>query len=121
MAEPGADWGRRACPDYNFDVTAYPFLTAELGGGLQVTHHRRTYPSAADIEALTLCRLGAGANLIGYYMYHGGVNPRGRYSTLQETRATGYPNDLPVKSYDFCAPLRESGEASASSGGCASC
>lgn len=112
----GADWGRARVPGYNFDVTAYPFLTAELGGGLQVTHHRRTYPSAADIEALTLCRLGAGANLIGYYMYHGGVNPRGRYSTLQETRATGYPNDLPVKSYDFCAPLRESGEASASYG-----
>ncbi len=112
----GADWGGARAPECAFDAQAYPFLTAELGGGLQVTHHRRTHPSAADIEALALCRLGSGANLIGFYMYHGGVNPRGRYTTLQESRATGYPNDLPIMSYDFCAPLRESGEASASYG-----
>lgn len=53
--------------------------------------------------------LGAGANLIGYYMYHGGVNPDGKYSTLQESKATGYANDLPVKSYDFQTCLRENG------------
>lgn len=112
----GADLGDARGGQYTFDADAYPFLTAELGGGLQVTHHRRPYPSVADIEALTVCRLGVGANLIGYYMYHGGANPRGRYTTLQESRATGYPNDLPVRSYDFNAPLRESGEASASYG-----
>ena len=53
--------------------------------------------------------LGAGANLIGYYMYHGGVNPDGKYTTLQESKATGYANDLPVKSYDFQTCLRENG------------
>lgn len=80
-----------------------------LGGGLQVTAHRRTYPYPEDIEAQTICMLGAGANLIGYYMYHGGVNPDGKYSTLQESKATGYANDLPVKSYDFQTCLRENG------------
>lgn len=111
----GADWSADEHREkFNFDPDAHPFLTAELGGGLQVTHHRRTYPSAHDIETLTLCRIGSGANLIGYYMYHGGVNPRGHSTTLQESRATGYPNDLPIKSYDFFAPLRESGEASES-------
>ena len=53
--------------------------------------------------------LGAGANLIGYYMYHGGENPEGKYTTLQESKATGYANDLPVKSYDFQTCLRENG------------
>jgi hypothetical protein len=43
-------------------------------------------------------------------MYHGGQNPEGKLSTLQESQATGYPNDLPVKSYDFNAPLGEFGQ-----------
>lgn len=94
---------------FTFDTSKSPCLTAELGGGLQVTAHRRTYPYPEDIEAQTICMLGAGANLIGYYMYHGGVNPDGKYSTLQESKATGYANDLPVKSYDFQTCLRENG------------
>lgn len=94
---------------FTFDTSKSPYLTAELGGGLQVTAHRRTYPYPEDIEAQTICMLGAGANLIGYYMYHGGVNPDGKYSTLQESKATGYANDLPVKSYDFQTCLRENG------------
>lgn len=60
--------------------------------------------------------LGSGANLLGYYMYHGGINPDGKYSTLQESRATGYANDLPVKSYDFQTCIRESGKIGASFG-----
>ena len=55
-----------------FDTSKFPYLTAELGGGLQVTARRRTYPYPEDIEAQTICMLGAGANLIGYYMYNGG-------------------------------------------------
>lgn len=94
---------------FTFDTSKSPYLTAELGGGLQVTAHRRPYPYPEDIEAQTICMLGAGANLIGYYMYHGGVNPDGKYSTLQESKATGYANDLPVKSYDFQTCLRENG------------
>jgi beta-galactosidase len=95
---------------------AAPYLTAELGGGLQVTAHRRTYPYAADIEAQSLCMLGAGANLLGYYMYHGGFNPEGHYTTLQESKATGYANDLPIKSYDFQTCIKESGELNESYG-----
>lgn len=94
---------------FTFDTDKVPYLTAELGGGLQVTAHRRPFPYPEDIEAQTICMLGAGANLIGYYMYHGGVNPDGKYTTLQESKATGYANDLPVKSYDFQTCLRENG------------
>lgn len=94
---------------FTFDTDKVPYLTAELGSGLQVTAHRRPYPYPEDIEAQTICMLGAGANLIGYYMYHGGVNPDGKYTTLQESKATGYANDLPVKSYDFQTCLRENG------------
>lgn len=55
----------------------YPYLTAELGGGLQPTRHRRPVPSASDTGAMSLVKLGCGANLLGYYMYHGGTNPKG--------------------------------------------
>ena len=45
-------------------------------------------------------------------MYHGGSNPKGKLSTLQESRATGYANDLPEINYDFNAPIRQYGTIS---------
>ena len=95
-----------------FDLSKFPYLTAELGGGLQMTNHRRTEAAPEDIGAMSLVKLGSGVNLLGYYMYHGGTNPDGKLTTLQESRETGYPNDLPVKSYDFRAPIREYGQVS---------
>jgi len=104
----GSDAGIGA--DLSYDTTKFPYITAELGGGLQVTHHRRTVPSAQDIAAMSIAKLGSGVNLLGYYMYHGGVNPKGKLSTLQETRESGGYNDLPVLSYDFRAPLGAYGQ-----------
>ena len=95
-----------------FDIAKFPYLTAELGGGLQVTAHRRTIATAQDIAAVATVKLGSGVNLLGYYMYCGGTNPDGKLTTLQESKETGYPNDLPIKSYDFRAPVREFGQVS---------
>lgn len=88
----------------------YPYLTCELGGGMQVSYHRRPFIAPEDVEAPLITKLGSGSNLPGYYMYHGGSNPAGKYSTLQESQVTGYPNDLPVLSYDFQAPIGEFGQ-----------
>lgn len=106
----GADLAIDGNKDYTFSQENNPYLTAELGGGLQVTALRRTYPFPEDIEAQSLCMLGSGANLLGYYMYHGGFNPLGKNITLQEARETGYFNDLPKRSYDFQTCIRESGK-----------
>lgn len=95
-----------------FDISKFPYLTAELGGGLQVTRHRRPVATSRDIGAMSLVKLGSGVNLLGYYMYHGGTNPEGKLSTLQETKASGSINDLPELSYDFRAPIREYGQLS---------
>lgn len=95
-----------------FDISKYPYLTAELGGGNQVTHHRRPVVTGTDIGAMSMVKLGSGVNLLGYYMYHGGTNPKGKLTTLQESRATGYLNDLPEYSYDFNAPIKEYGQIS---------
>ncbi len=91
-------------------LSRYPYGTVELGGGMQVSYRRRPVIEADDIAAITLSKLGSGSNMQGYYMYHGGANKVGRLSTLQESRATGYPNDMPVIDYDFQAPLGKLGQ-----------
>ena len=83
----------------NEKLKQYPFLTAELGTGLQVSSHRRPYASAQDIESNVVCMLGSGANLLGYYMYHGGINVEGQYTTLNEEQRIGGYTTLPIKSY----------------------
>jgi beta-galactosidase len=88
----------------------YPYTLAELGGGVQDTYHRRPIIVAKDVVSMAYVKLGEGANLMGYYVFHGGSNPIGKLSTMQESRATGYPNDLPIISYDFYAPISEWGE-----------
>ena len=87
----------------------YPFATCELGGGIQVTHHRRPTISPMEPYAVSMVKLGDGNNLPGYYMYHGGTNKIGKLSTFNESKATGYPNDYPILSYDFQAPIGEYG------------
>ena len=95
-----------------FDEASFPYLTAELGGGLQVTAHRRPVATGPDIGAMSLVKMGSGAGLLGYYMYHGGSNPDGKLTTLQESKTTGYANDLPEINYDFNAPIRQYGTIS---------
>ncbi len=97
-----------------FDEKKYPYLTAELGGGMQVTAHRRPVASGTDIGAMSHVKLASGVALLGYYMYHGGSNPKGRLSTLQESLSTKYinNNDLPEINYDFNAPVRQYGTIS---------
>lgn len=77
---------------------------------MQNTHHRRPVIRPLDIYALAMVSLGDGVNFLGYFMYHGGTNPIGKLTTMQETTETGYINDLMILSYDFQAPLSEYGE-----------
>lgn len=103
--------GRREAKDAS-DSLQYPFLTCELGGGMMSSYHRRIQVDPLDIESIALIKLGSGSNLLGYYMYKGGFNPEGKLSTLNEaqnTLRTNY-NDLPLKNYDFQAPLGERGQ-----------
>ncbi len=94
----------------NINMQHYPYFEAEAGGGMETSYHRRPLIDADDVADLSLIGIGSGVNLYGYYMFHGGANPAGKLTTLQESQATGYPNDLPVRSYDFQAPLGEFGQ-----------
>ncbi|AZZ52936.1 beta-galactosidase [Rathayibacter festucae] len=91
----------------------YPPATCELGGGMATAYHRRPAVQPLDIAAVAHTKIGNGSAWQGYYMYAGGTNPRSAVADgLQESQATGYPNDLPRFDYDFRAPIGASGRPS---------
>ena len=110
----GADLNKKSAAGDLSHLEHFPFGTCETGGGMQVAYHRRPVIQAEDVAALAAVKVGSGSNLQGYYMYHGGANPEGKLSTLQESQATGYWNDLPVINYDFQAPLGQYGQVRSS-------
>jgi hypothetical protein len=101
-------------PNYTFEAPMndeYPFFTCELGIGNQISYHRRPVISAIDGLAIATTRIGSGSNLPGYYVFAGGINPVGIYTTMEENRdETAYWNEYPDISYDFQTAIRETGE-----------
>jgi hypothetical protein len=106
----GADITGRKTIDESPDAAKYPFLTCEIGGGMMSSYHRRIVVNPLDSETTTLIKLGSGGASVGYYMYHGGENPDGKLTTLMESQATGFWNDMPVKNYDFQTAIGEYGQ-----------
>ncbi len=87
-----------------------PYMTCELGFGNQITYHRRPLITEADAYSVSVCKLGSGCNLLGYYVYRGGLNPTDEMYPLQESMISGYPNDYPIVTYDFQAPIGSDGQ-----------
>ncbi|PRZ08835.1 tetratricopeptide repeat protein [Isoptericola sp. CG 20/1183] len=92
------------------DDDLLPYATCELGGGMHVAYHRRPLVTPDDVAALALAKIGSGSVWQGYYMYAGGTQRVGPRGTEQESQATGYPNDVPTRTYDFGAPVGEHGQ-----------
>lgn len=105
----GADLKPRD-PAYQARYDGYPFLTAEMGGGMATAYHRRPVVSAADVVVPDYVKVGSGVALLGTYMYHGGTNPEGGESMAESLSSWHGANDLEEKSYDFQAPLGEFGQ-----------
>lgn len=104
----GADLRRTAAAARRTPSTLFPPATCELGGGMATAYHRRPRPAGLDVATPALCKIGNGSAWQGYYMYAGGTNPAGR-DGMQESHATGYPNDLQRRGYDFHAAIGEAG------------
>ena len=86
----------------DFDTRQYPVAYCEMAGGMQVSYKARPFVPAESVEAMTLVKLASGSNMLGYYMYHGGSNPVGRKSYMNE-------QFLPKITYDYQSPLGEFG------------
>ena len=88
----------------DFDLASVPYATCEIGGGMTPFYRNRPIVPPRSVEAMVITFLGSGANWPGIYVYHGGRNPAGHHSYLNEYR-------LPRVSYDYGAPLGEWGQA----------
>jgi beta-galactosidase len=96
---------RLSAPQPRTPSPLFPPATCELSGGMGTAYHRRPWPRGLDVAAIAHCKIGNGSAWQGYYMYAGGTNPPG----AQESHATGYPNDMQRRGYDFHAPIGEAG------------
>lgn len=90
--EPGYDPGR------------YPYACCEMGGGMNVSYRYRFVLPYESVPAMSIIKTAGGCNFIGYYMFHGGLNPKGKKNTYLNEHST------PKISYDFQAPLGEFGQ-----------
>ncbi len=93
---------------YNFEPRYapedYPYACCEIGGGMTVFYpYRFTVPSES-VKALGIVKVAGGSNFIGYYMFHGGSNPKGKTTLYLNEHA------VPKITYDFQAPLGEFGQ-----------
>lgn len=92
--------------DYSLD----PYFTCEMGVGIFNSIHRRPVIGKLDGLGLIVSRIGSGGNLLGYYVFAGGSQPLGIYSTMEENKdETGYWSELSPVSYDFQAAIKENG------------
>ena len=93
---------------YNFepqyDPEDYPYVCCEMGGGMTVFYKYRFIVPPESVKAMSIVKVASGANFIGYYMFHGGSNPRGYTNIYLNEHA------VPKISYDFQAPLGEFGQ-----------
>jgi len=104
---------REQARGYHPDYSPYPYLTCELGVGNQLSEHRRPIIDPMDGVSISLSKIASGSNLPGYYMFAGGLNPVGDFTTMEEDQLeSGYWNEYPDISYDFQAAIRETGELS---------
>ena len=83
----------------------HPFLTCELGAGMNVSYHRRPHVDPADVAAISVAKLGSGSVWQGWYIYCGGRQALG----LHESHESGYPNDMPLLDYDYFSPIGPAG------------
>jgi beta-galactosidase len=112
MNDLGAQMTTTTNPANSQLIARFPYACAEIGSGMASAYGRRIALTSDTIAALALAKLGSGNNMPAYYMYHGGTNPAGKHTWLNED----HPNQLPIKDYDFDAPLGAKGQVRASYG-----
>lgn len=89
-------------PDY--EPESRPYACCEMGGGMMCSYHYRFAFPYESVDAMANVKLASGCNLLGYYMFRGGTNPKGE--------KTPYLNEgqVPKLSYDYQAAIGEFGQ-----------
>lgn len=103
------DFHNNSAPKYyNFDPEYppedFPFVCCEMGGGMANYYRYRFQLPFRSVEALANIKTASGCNFLGYYMFHGGSNPKGKRVPFLNECA------LPKISYDYQAAVGEYGQ-----------
>jgi hypothetical protein len=93
---------------YNFEPfyqpESMPYACCEMGGGMMCSYNYRFVLPFESVDAMANVKLASGCNLLGYYMFKGGTNPKGQKTPfLNESQ-------VPKLSYDYQAPIGEYGQ-----------
>nr|WP_314465270.1 beta-galactosidase [uncultured Clostridium sp.] len=93
---------------YNFEPfyppESMPYLCCEMGGGMTCCYNYRFILPFESIDAMANIKIASGCNLLGYYMFKGGTNPKGEKTPfLNESQ-------VPKLSYDYQAAIGEYGQ-----------
>ncbi|MCC3355865.1 beta-galactosidase [Bacillus sp. REN16] len=89
-------------PDYRRE--SLPFACCEMGGGMTVFYKYRFKLPYESVDAMAGMKVAGGCNFVGYYVFHGGSNPKGKKTPFLNENAT------PKISYDYQAPIGEFGQ-----------
>ncbi|WP_077619382.1 beta-galactosidase [Bacillus sinesaloumensis] len=81
-----------------------PFACCEMGGGMTVFYKYRFKLPYESVDAMAEMKVAGGCNFVGYYVFHGGTNPKGKKTAYLNENAT------PKLSYDYQAPIGEFGQ-----------
>lgn len=81
-----------------------PYACCEMGGGMMCSYNYRFMLPYKSVDAMANIKTASGCNFLGYYMFHGGTNPKSKQGV--------YLNESQVSkiSYDFQAALGEFGQ-----------
>lgn len=89
-------------PDY--EPESRPYACCEMGGGMTCSYNYRFQLPFESVDAMANIKMASGCNFLGYYMYKGGTNPKGKQAVyLNESQ-------VPKLSYDYQASLGEFGQ-----------
>lgn len=81
-----------------------PYACCEMGGGMMCTYNYRFTLPFKSVDAMANIKLASGCNFLGYYVFQGGTNPKGKHGAfLNEGQVTRL-------SYDYQAALGEFGQ-----------
>ncbi|MBW3093510.1 beta-galactosidase [Bifidobacterium sp. 82T10] len=86
-----------------YDPTTRPYACAEMGGGMMVSYHYRFSLPYKSVDAMTNVKMASGCNFLGYYVFHGGTNPKGDGIYFNESQVSKI-------SYDYQATIGEFGQ-----------
>jgi len=97
---------------FNSRLAFMPQMDCEIGCGLQNYYNRRFVIDDLLPLVMPFCKVAMGTNIVGYYIFAGGTHSHGQLQISAEDQISGYPNSMPIKSFDYQAAIRESGEIS---------